>query len=360
MTSTTAVLQRGISVYTAEAVRVLDTHRWFVGYVLLYLLCGLVATRVYDLPDQMPVSLYSTIILQVTLVFVGAFALVYPVYVMVFVRPSHLTRYMLGDLWANYLTAERVLGALVMVSLLPMFISIFTVLKTMIPVTNPYVWDVEFAAWDRWLHGGYHPWELLHPLLGHPWVTSVINFFYHLWLFVLYGILFWQSFSTRDQRLRMQFFLTFVLTWSLLGSLLATLLSSGGPVYFGRLTGLADPFVPLMDYLYAADEVATVWVLNVQEMLWESHMTGEYDFGSGISAMPSMHVSSAVLFALLGWRVHRWMGMALTAFAGLVMIGSVHLAWHYAIDGYLAAILTLLIWRLVGWWLDRDPPFRSA
>jgi len=106
--------------------------------------------------------------------------------------------------------------------------------------------------------------------------------------------------------------------------------------------------------------VATVWALNVQEMLWESHMTGEYDFGSGISAMPSMHVSSAVLFALLGWRVHRWMGIALTAFAVLVMIGSVHLAWHYAIDGYLAAILTLLIWRAVGWWLDRDPAFRTA
>jgi hypothetical protein len=173
-------------------------------------------------------------------------------------------------------------------------------------------------------------------------------------------ILFWQTFSTRDPRLRMQFMLTFVLSWSLLGSLMATLLSSGGPVYYGRLTGLPDPFVPLMTYLYDANEVATLWVLNVHEKLWESYITGAFDFGAGISAMPSMHVSSAVLFALLGWRVNRTLGIALTLFATVVMIGSVHLAWHYAIDGYLSIVLTWMIWRAVGWWLDRDRAFRPT
>ena len=245
-------------------------------------------------------------------------------------------------------------------ALLPVFVSVFMLLKTMIPVTNPFAWDVEFALWDRWLHGGVDPWKILHPLLAVPWVTSVVNFFYHFWLFLLYAILFWQSFSTRDPRLRMQFLLTFVLTWSLLGGLLATLLSSGGPVYYGRLTGLPDPFAPLVAYLYEADEVARIWVLKVHEGLWEAYATGSYDFGAGISAMPSIHVSAAVLFALLGWRVHRGLGIALTLFAAVIMIGSVHLAWHYAIDGYLSIVLTWLIWRAVGWWLDRDPAFRTA
>ena len=92
---------------------------------------------------------------------------------------------------------------------------------------------------------GVHPWEILHPLLAFPWVTSAINIVYNFWLVALYLILFWQAFSTRDPQLRMQFFLAFVLTWMLLGSLLATLLSSGGPVYYGRMTGLPDPFADL-------------------------------------------------------------------------------------------------------------------
>jgi hypothetical protein len=88
-------------------------------------------------------------------------------------------------------------------------------------------------------------------------------------------------------------------------------------------------------------------------------MTGTYDFGSGISAMPSIHVSAAVLFALLGWRVDRRLGIGFTIFAIVIMIGSVHLAWHYAIDGYLSAALTLVIWWVCGWWVGRDPAFAS-
>jgi hypothetical protein len=38
----------------------------------------------------------------------------------------------------------------------------------------------------------------------------------------------------------------------------------------------------------------------------------------------------------------------------VVQIGSVHLAWHYALDGYAAALLTLAIWRAAGWWVARD------
>ena len=41
--------------------------------------------------------------------------------------------------------------------------------------------------------------------------------------------------------------------------------------------------------------------------------------------------------------------MLLTAFAVVIQVGSVHLGWHYAVDGYIGARLTLAVWLGVGW-----------
>jgi len=357
---TTAALQDRSSLWAAEAGRALHAHRWLIGYTLAYLLAGLGLAALADLPERVSLSLYSVSSLMVFAGCLGAFVLLYPVYVMLWVRPARLTQTIVTNLRTRYLTADRLMGALVVLAVLPLFVSVFTGIKALIPVLHPFAWDPTFAAWDRALHGGVDPWQLLQPVLGHPWATCAVNFFYHLWLFVVYGVLFWQAFSTRDPRLRMQFLLSFVLTWSLIGGVLAVALSSGGPVYYGRLTGLADPFAPLMDYLTAANQVAPVWALDVQDMLWRKYTEGASGFGAGISAMPSMHVSAAVLFALLAWRVDRRLGIAFTAFAAVILIGSVHLAWHYAIDGYLAALATWLIWRAAGWWTARDSAFRAA
>jgi TRAP-type C4-dicarboxylate transport system permease small subunit len=61
-----------------------------------------------------------------------------------------------------------------------------------------------------------------------------------------------------------------------------------------------------------------------------------------------MHVSIAVLLALLYFRIHRWLGWAAAGFAVIIMVGSVHLGWHYAADGYLSAALTIVIWKGFG------------
>ena len=76
--------------------------------------------------------------------------------------------------------------------------------------------------------------------------------------------------------------------------------------------------------------------------------------------MPSLHVATSVSFALLCWRVHRGLGTLLWLYAGVFFIGSIHLAWHYAVDGYFAVALTCLIWYLVGRWLEWSWPREAA
>jgi hypothetical protein len=335
--------------YIARFASVLRAHLWLVAIVLLYLAAAYLVARHHGLTQGMSVSRYGLVVPQTTAVYLLFFALFYLTYVMVVVRPARLFHHLVTDIQGNWLVAERLLGGLVMVFIMQVFFSIFTSMKAMIPVINPFSWDATLAEWDRTLHGGVDPWALMHPLIGYPLVTTIINFLYQCWLFVLYGVLVWQAFALSDQRLRMQFFLTLVVLWALLGNVAATLLSSAGPVYFGRITGLEDPFQPLMSYLRAASEVSPVWALEVHDRLWNAYVADSDQLGKGISAMPSIHVATSVLFALTAWRVSRVLGAVLWSYAAVVMVGSVHLAWHYALDGYVAAVLTWLLWRGVGW-----------
>ncbi len=350
-----------MSLILPAILRTFRAHAWFLSIVFGFAAAGFVINIFLHVPGRPSLSLYTDLVARYTALFLGTFLLaIHPLYVMVFIRPARLTRYILTD-WKNkYLKIDRVIVALPILLFLPIFVSVFTWFKYMIPAINPYGWDVTFAEWDRAMHGGYYPWELLQPVLGYPLVTSVVNFFYQLWFFVLYAVLVWQAFSLRNPRLRMQFFLTFSVSFILLGTLAATLLSSAGPCYFGLVTDMTDPFQPLMDYLRSADAAFPVWSLDVQDMLWERYKAGGLDVGNGISAMPSMHVSSAYLFALVGWRTNRAAGIALTIFLLLIIVGSVHLAWHYAVDAYVAIVGTWIIWRGVDFLLTRDSVFREA
>jgi hypothetical protein len=257
------------------------------------------------------------------------------------------------ELGAIAVPTERLANFLVPALLGPLFFTSFGSFKRLIPYVVPLEWDRRFMEWDRWLHGGVDPWALLQPLLGTPAMTTAISAVYNVWFFVMFGTFLWQAMSLKRPALRQQFLLCFVLYWAVIGTALAMLLSSAGPCYFGRVTGLDDPFVPLFTYLRQAAEQSPNWSLTMQALLWHNHVTGGTLPGSGISAMPSMHVAIAVLLALFGWRINRWAGIFYTLFALAIMVGSVHLGWHYAIDGYVAATLGVAIWVATGWAMRR-------
>lgn len=276
-------------------------------------------------------------------------------HIAVHVKPVHPIPALLKDIGGFLSSPARLLNAIPMALALMFFIECFSFIKSAIPAVNPYSWDVTFMEFDRWLHFGVDPWRLLQPVFGYWWMTFFVNLVYNLWFVVIWVVWVALAFANRQSALRLQYLVAFFLSWSIGGSLLAIVFSSAGPVYFGRLGLGPDPFAPLLDYLRTVNNYVPIWAVTTQDMLWTSYENSNKGMVSGISAMPSMHNTSAILVAFLGWRVSRLAGIAGTAFAVTILIGSVHLGWHYAIDGYFGFLLAGFFWwgsgHFVRWYM---------
>ena len=332
-------------------------HAWFLGYLLLYVSAVVVILSAIDRPYRILDGLYvfaAVVPTSLALVFVllGMVA-----YHLLHVRPVSWRGFLQELRDDERLRLSRLVYALIPILTIVAFQSAFTSFKSSLPVIQPFSYDVAFMEFDRWLHFGRHPWEWLQPVFGYPIVTSVLSFAYKFWAGVFYLVFYWMAFSLRDPVLRMRYLLTYLLTWSLVGSLGAVLLSSAGPCFFGFVVGGEDPYAPLLAYLKSAGEVYPNWQLVIQDYLWENYSEGNLATASGITAMPSMHVAVAALQALLGWQISRRAGILLTAYCGVILIGSVHLGWHYAIDGYVSILAVIVIWKAVGWALRFHPSF---
>ena len=221
----------------------------------------------------------------------------------------------------------------------------FSKMKSAIPLFNDYTWDQTFIEWDRAIFFGYDAWEVFQPVLGFPIVTAFLALLYHLWMLLLYpGVMFFAFFAS-DSQLRRQFYLSYVLSWSLIGGAMATWLASVGPCFLAPMLG-DTTFDPQMAYLYAANEEVPIMVLPVQEMLLDRFANADGGLGSGITAMPSMHVAIAFLFWLAMRKVHKGWGAFFGVFFAITWVSSVHLAYHYAVDGLVSVFAVLAIWWL--------------
>jgi hypothetical protein len=249
---------------------------------------------------------------------------------------------------AELLTMPRLVRLAFVLLLVPLFLGAFGRWKLLIHIVQPFAWDARLSALDAGLHLGHLPWTILQPALGTPAVTRLLDLLYvPVLLSVLIGMTVWQGWTT-DGALRRRFLLTFVLAWILLGTGLAMALSSAGPCYYGRVTGLPDPYAGLMSYLRQVHQATPLTALAIQEALWQSHASRVAGSFSEISAMPSIHVAMPTLFALTGRQADRRLGWALAAYGVLILLGSVALGWHYAVDGYVGAAGVALLWLLCG------------
>ena len=219
-----------------------------------------------------------------------------------------------------------------------LFLSVFNTFKVFIPHIQPFYLDGFLSDLDRWVFG-IDPWRITHAVIG-PVGTYVIELCYGLWFPAWFLAVLHFSLFAREE-LQQRFFISFVGIWAVLGIGMATLLSSAGPC-----------FLELIHHPYA-DRYADLFPLQdapgatgAQAYLAKSYLAGDIGLAKGISAMPSVHVAIAALLVLAVRSYGRFVFAGALFLYMMILIGSVHLGWHYASDGVVGTLGAMLLWRL--------------
>jgi hypothetical protein len=249
-------------------------------------------------------------------------------------------------LHVKYLQADKLSGVLLLIIALPIYFSAYTTFKINTNNTKAFLFDALFKDIDYSLHGGRHPWEILYPFFANEQITLLLDWMYLNGWFMAWPIIFiWMAWTPRRD-IRWLFFSTFMVSWIFLGIFLANLFSSAGPCYFDKITGDFGPYTALFQHLHNINGITPLSSINGQEQLWAAYRGGSFLSGGGVSAMPSMHISMMTTCALGSWSLNKTIGYLFIFLTLLILVGSIYLGWHYAIDGYVSIILTCLIWYM--------------
>jgi hypothetical protein len=251
---------------------------------------------------------------------------------------------------------DRGLGLLWPPLLFSALMASFNAFKQMVLPQAGFSFDPWLARADRMLFFGHDGWRVTHALLGSPKVTGMIDSFYHGWFVPMsLGVILCAWLPASTYRLRTQYLLSYISVWIGLGSILAYLFPSAGPCFYSHFVGPAPEYDGLIQRLREIQALNSepLMALRNQAYLIHAHAGDRLLIGGGISAMPSVHNGLAALFAVAAWQVSRPLGCVLAAYALLIWVGSIHLGWHYGLDGVVSVALTFGIWRICGRVADR-------
>jgi len=319
-----------------------------IGLLLFFILGGGLFSLWAGLAGRFSVFIYPGVAIFSLSVVGLAFFVFYSLYVLFLIRPERPISFLYKKVRSRT-GGVGLLAPASVILLFSFFLSSISSLKTMIPMVNPFSWDYTFSEIDSLLLGGQQAWCWVHPVITAFDLTMPINALYNGWFFFVFGMLFWQIVDVSRPSLRERYLISYILCWVINGTIFAMVFSSAGPAFFGRIYhDLPNPYEPLMSYLATANGGEPAWALGIQEYLWGVYSQGSLQIGSGISAMPSMHVSLAWLGFLFFYKLKKGPAFLILGYVIVVMVGSVHLAWHYAVDGILAIITTSIIWFAVG------------
>lgn len=247
-------------------------------------------------------------------------------------------------------------GLLALVSFI-VFMGSFTTFKNLMPdIRGGFVYDRVQADIDQLLHLGHDPGALVVALLPHPLLRKAIEWNYSvLWSLLGFIPVFFIATQQAAGTIRLRYLITMATTWIVVGSILACLFLSAGPAFYAGVTGDGGRFAAITSFLGDGAEASSAALF--QAYLWSSHEAGTSALGTGISAFPSMHVALAMVNALFLRELNRMAGHIGFAYVGLILLSSVYLGWHYAIDGYVSILIVLALHPLMRRLFDRGEVF---
>jgi hypothetical protein len=215
----------------------------------------------------------------------------------------------------------RFISFAVGVMLIALQMAVLNWTKIMLPIVAGFWADPYIAAADRAMLGT-DAWRLLHTFNG-PTVDRA----YAAWgpiHFAVLAIILCLRESTKKSRALLSYFLILFT-----GSIGQYALPSAGPLFLQPI-----PLEP--------------WVAEAKAYLWQDYLRAGGSIGTGISAMPSIHVAIALWLAfVVRSYVPKLWPIGFGYFA-LILVGSVALGWHYVSDGLVAIAGALLVWRASG------------
>lgn len=235
--------------------------------------------------------------------------------------------------------------------------------KSLIPYVSEYHLDPALAELDRAIHGNVYPDRILVPLVLRFDLYDFFNFTYLLWFHVKFGAIACALFCDGDVSRRMRFLWASLILWLGAGILGAMALSSVGPIYYGIFyPELENPYAGLLQTLRDVHSTTELNVMKVAGILLEFARNDQVVDLNGISAMPSMHVAIVSLITCYAFSWSRRAGILCALYTLLIMLGSVILGWHYAVDGYVAVILAVAVWFVTGLFVKpkASPSARTA
>ncbi len=255
----------------------------------------------------------------------------------------------------SYLKSGRIVDSIPLFVAVMIIMTTIPVMKSLIAYVHPYHLDIDFIKIDKWIHFGQYPQYLLAPIIEKLGLIGLLNYSYNFWLGVMLGGYWYAIFIDRNEHRRLTFLWCSLIAWFGMGWGLATSMSSVGPIFFGAtFPEIPDPYAPYIEYLRGIHESGTmISSLWVSDLLGQMARDNNVIDLNGISAMPSMHVAIAALFAVYMWHVNKIWGVLYIVFAAIIMAGSIFLAWHYAIDGYFSIICVLCLWYVTGFILKK-------
>lgn len=219
----------------------------------------------------------------------------------------------------------------------------FTTFKLAIPKFVPFYADPFLAQADSWLHGG-DPGLFAHALVP-GWAQYPLGYLYGpIWFLLWFGLLALVTLN-RNAVLRKRYYWAMSLTVCLLGTVAATLFSSVGPIFYDRFIE-GQRFADLM--VAIRQSAIGDYMNQASGYLLTSYESGQTAMGTGISAMPSMHLAIVTLNACMLTGINRYLGLLAWLYVAAILLGSVYLGWHYALDGYASIAAVSLIWWVCG------------